>query len=103
MGTVPARSRAFAGWLCVVVLGLALSGCFATDPNRPDMTDTPLSTTPTVQDDASVQYYPSDEPLRLAIEHFHRGDFGIAAHYFRDAVEKAPRDAFRLDRPRRQL
>jgi len=36
---------------------------------------------------------PSDEPLRLAIEHFHRGNFGIAAHYFRDAVEKAPRDA----------
>ena len=93
MGTVPARSRAFAGWLCVVVLGLALGGCFATDPNHPDMTDTPISTTPTVQDDASVQYYPSDEPLRLAIEHFHRGDFGIAAHYFRDAVEKAPRDA----------
>jgi Flp pilus assembly protein TadD len=31
--------------------------------------------------------------LRLAIEHFHRGNFGIAAHYFRDAVEKAPRDA----------
>ena len=94
MGTVPARSRGFAGWLCVVVCGLALSGCFATDPNHPDPTDDlPLNTTPTVQGDASVQYYPSDEPLRLAAEHFHRGDFGIAAHYFRDAVEKAPRDA----------
>jgi Flp pilus assembly protein TadD len=40
-----------------------------------------------------VQYYPSDEPLRLAIEQFNRGNFGVAARYFRDAVEKAPKDA----------
>ncbi|HEY1982025.1 MAG TPA: tetratricopeptide repeat protein, partial [Xanthobacteraceae bacterium] len=50
-------------------------------------------TTATVQNDASVQYYPSDEPLRLAIEQFNRGNFGIAERYFRDAVEKAPKDA----------
>jgi Flp pilus assembly protein TadD len=50
-------------------------------------------TTPTVQGDADVKYYPSDEPLRLGIEHFNRGHFGIAERYFRDAVEKAPRDA----------
>jgi Flp pilus assembly protein TadD len=50
-------------------------------------------TTPTVQDNADVQYYPSDEPLRLGIEHFNRGHFGIAERYFRDAVEKAPKDA----------
>lgn len=94
MGTAPARFRAVAGRVCVVVCSLALSGCFASDPSHPDVTDdTPLTSTPTVQDDASVQYYPSDEPLRLAIEHFNRGEFGIAAHYFRDAVEKAPRDA----------
>lgn len=53
----------------------------------------PPLTTDTVQNDASVQYYPSDEPLRLGIEQFNRGAFGIAAHYFRDAVEKAPKDA----------
>jgi len=36
-------------------------------------------------------------PLRRAValsnRALHRGNFGIAAHYFRDAVEKAPRDA----------
>ena len=53
----------------------------------------PPITTPTIQQNADVQYYPSDEPLRLGIEHFNRGHFGIAEHYFRDAVEKAPKDA----------
>ncbi len=49
-------------------------------------------TTPTVQDPDSVKYYPSDEPLRLAIEHFNRGNYGIAEHYFQDSVERAPKD-----------
>jgi Flp pilus assembly protein TadD len=49
--------------------------------------------TPTVEQPADVQYYPSDEPLRLGLEHFNRGHYGIAEKYFRDAVEKAPRDA----------
>jgi Flp pilus assembly protein TadD len=31
--------------------------------------------------------------LRLALEHFNRGNFGTAERYFRDAVEKAPKDA----------
>ena len=38
------------------------------------------------------KYYPSDEPLKLGMEHFGRGDYGLAERYFRDAVEKAPRD-----------
>jgi Flp pilus assembly protein TadD len=45
-----------------------------------------------VQDAADVKYYRSDEPLRLGIEHFNRGNYGTAEHYFRDAVEKAPKD-----------
>jgi Flp pilus assembly protein TadD len=49
--------------------------------------------TPTVQDPADVRYFPSDEPLRLGMEHFNRGHYGIAERYFRDAVEKAPKDA----------
>jgi len=49
--------------------------------------------TPTIQQNADVQYYPSDEPLRLGMEYFNRGNFGLAERYFRDAVEKAPRDA----------
>src|SRR5882724_9901810 len=47
----------------------------------------------TVQDPAEVKYYPSDEPLKLGLEHFNRGSYGLAERYLRDAVEKAPRDA----------
>jgi tetratricopeptide (TPR) repeat protein len=49
--------------------------------------------TPTIRQNADAQYYPSDEPLRLGMEYFNRGNFGLAERYFRDAVEKAPRDA----------
>src|SRR5215472_5877389 len=49
-------------------------------------------TTGKVQDPDDVKYYRSDEPLRMGIEHFNRGNFGIAERYFRDAVEKAPKD-----------
>jgi Flp pilus assembly protein TadD len=56
-----------------------------------------LSETPpptlTVEDPGEVKYYPSDEPLRLGLEHFNRGHFGIAAKYLEDAVTKAPKDA----------
>ena len=88
--------------LCVIVAGalaLSLAGCesdsawlsmFKTLPIG--NTDTPPPT-PTVQEPAEVKYYPSDEPLKLALEHFNRGHYGIAEKYFRDAVEKAPRDA----------
>ena len=48
--------------------------------------------TKTVQDPDAVKYYPSDEPMRLGLEYFNRGNFGLAERYFRDAVEKAPRD-----------
>ena len=49
--------------------------------------------TPTIRQNADVQYYPSDEPLRLGMEYFNRGNVGLAERYFRAAVEKAPRDA----------
>jgi len=47
----------------------------------------------TVQEAGEVKYYPSDEPLKLALEHFDRGNYGLAERYFRDAVQKAPKDA----------
>jgi len=49
--------------------------------------------TPTVQEPGDVKYFPSDEPLKVGLEHFDRGNYGIAERYFRDAVERAPRDA----------
>ncbi len=75
--------------LCAVVFGLGLAGC---DTLGPAALVTP-PTTPTVEEPGDVKYYPSDEPLHLAIEHFNRGHYGLAERYFQDAVEKAPRDA----------
>ncbi|WP_456755538.1 MULTISPECIES: tetratricopeptide repeat protein [unclassified Bradyrhizobium] len=45
-----------------------------------------------VQEPTDVKYYPSDEPVRLGLEHYNRGNYGIAQRYFKDAVEKAPKD-----------
>ena len=74
------------------VLAVGLAGCEAgTWPSVPPTWLAPPS--PTIQGPADVKYYPSDEPLRLAMEHFNHGDYGLAQRYFRDAVEKAPRDA----------
>lgn len=66
---------------------VALTGCQTVSG------DPPVETTATVQEPLVSKYYPSDEPLRLGMEHFGRGDYGLAERYFRDAVEKAPRDA----------
>ena len=68
------------------LMALALAGCetLAIEP--------PVPTTVTVQEPLDPKYYPSDEPLKLGMEHFGRGDYGLAERYFRDAVEKAPRD-----------
>jgi Flp pilus assembly protein TadD len=54
--------------------------------------DVSPSTTATLRDPDDVKYYRSDEPLRMGIEHFNRGHYGIAERYFRDATEKAPKD-----------
>jgi len=79
---------------------VALMGCNAitctigpceTAAAIPIVADGP-STTATVEEPLDVKYYRSDEPLRLGIEHFNRGNFGIAERYFRDATEKAPKD-----------
>src|SRR5262249_22582545 len=76
--------------ICVFIFGALLAGC-QTD-QIPAVSET-IPATFTVQDPTDVQYYRSDEPLKLALEHFNRGSFGLAAQYFEDAVTKAPRDA----------
>lgn len=45
-----------------------------------------------MQEPTDVKYYPSDQPVRMGLEHFNRGDYGLAQQYFKDAVEKSPRD-----------
>jgi Flp pilus assembly protein TadD len=49
--------------------------------------------TPTVENAGDIKYYPSDHPVKLGLEFFKKGSYGIANRYFRDAVEKAPEDA----------
>ena len=77
--------------ICVFIFGALLAGC-QTDQIPAAVSET-IPATFTVQDPTDVQYYRSDEPLKLALEHFNRGSFGLAAQYFEDAVTKAPKDA----------
>src|SRR5450759_1410 len=81
---------------CVLVAGLlaiSVSGC-VTDGTWPSVPDPVAANTPSaIEEPADVKYYPSDEPLRLAIQHFNAGHYGVAERYFQDAVERAPRDA----------
>src|SRR5207248_11160775 len=105
MATVMARahSLAVAAFLALGVAGCqTFDGVFAPLESAAPAVEEPVAlplesaapaTTLTVQEPADVKYYRSDEPLRLGIEHFNRGNYGIAERYFRDAVEKAPRDA----------
>src|SRR6266568_1729810 len=100
MGTTDPSSRGRVynrgGPLKLIGLGaltLALAGCYTTaDPVAVVPADVGPATTAKLQDPDDVKYYRSDEPLRMGIEHFNRGNYGIAERYFRDATEKAPRD-----------
>jgi Tfp pilus assembly protein PilF len=86
------------GFVAAGLLVLSLTACQTASDTAPAPAVVGLSdasvpvTSPTVEDPGDVKYYPSDEPLHLAIEHFNRGHYGIAEHYFQDAVEKAPKD-----------
>ena len=51
------------------------------------------ATSSTAQEPLEAKYFPSDEAYRMGVEHFNRGQYGLAEKYFRDAVEKAPKDA----------
>jgi Flp pilus assembly protein TadD len=84
-----------------LALFLAVAGCNATTCSTANCEAVPVAvvpadvgpaTTAKLQDPDDVKYYRSDEPLRMGIEHFNRGQYGIAERYFRDATEKAPKD-----------
>ena len=82
------------GTLLVLLGACNVTGCATGDCGVaavPVVADAKPSTA-TVQDAEDVKYYRSDEPLRMGIEHFNRGHYGIAERYFRDATEKAPKD-----------
>src|SRR6476469_2803875 len=83
-------------WLVSALLATALSACETVQ--EPTVRDAavvapvaPAGGDP-VQEPTDVKYYPSDEPVRMGLEQFNRGNYGIAQRYFKDAVEKAPKD-----------
>ena len=82
------------GWwqtaFCAGMVAICLTGCVT--EGSPVAAPYDSGPTAAVEEPADVKYYPSDEPLRLGLEHFERGHYGIAEHYFRDAVEMTPRD-----------
>jgi Flp pilus assembly protein TadD len=85
-----------AALLSVVISGCALDGTFLpTAEPVPPAAPEPIAPaiTPTIQEPTDLKFLPSDESRKLGLEHFNRGDYGVAERYFTDAVEKAPRDA----------
>lgn len=70
-----------------IAVSLSMTGCL------PTLTPTPVPNPTVGQRPEDVKYYPSDEPVRLGIQRFYEGNYGLAQHYFQDAVEKAPKDA----------
>src|SRR3954447_4809364 len=83
-------------WLTCALLATALAACETTQ--EPSVRDAAVvaPVAPTgpdpVQEPTEVKYYPSDEPVRMGLEQFNRGNFGLSQRYFKDGVEKAPRD-----------
>jgi Tfp pilus assembly protein PilF len=90
------RASAFASSIAVsALLVLGLAGCQSFEglgPPKEASSASAPAPSKTVEEPADLKYFPSDEPLRVAIEHFNQGQYGLAQRYFRDAVERAPRD-----------
>jgi Tfp pilus assembly protein PilF len=81
-----AASRLWVGLVLAIVLALT-AGCSETG-----LTPSPVPNPVTGQNPGDVKYYPSDQPVRLGIQRFYEGNFGLAQRYFQDAVEKSSGD-----------
>jgi Tfp pilus assembly protein PilF len=71
----------------MVSLVLLTAGC-----DQTGLTPTPVPNPATGQNPSDVKYYPSDQPVRLGIQRFYEGNFGLSQQYFQDAIEKSPDD-----------
>jgi Flp pilus assembly protein TadD len=93
------RTNEFSRLALVAGVFISLTGCVTTDEAVPQGNAAELAPaafpqeTETMQQPETVKYYRSDEPLKMAYEHYNRGHFGIAERYFQDAVELTPKDA----------
>src|SRR3954452_7290576 len=83
-------------WLACALLTTALAACEtvqeATVRDAAVVAPVAPAGPDPVQEPTDVKYYPSDEPVRMGLEHFNRGNFGLSQRYFKDAVEKTPKD-----------
>jgi hypothetical protein len=70
----------------VVLTGVGLTAC------QPTLTPSPVPDPVTLQNPTDIKYYPSDEPVKMGIQRFYEGNFGLSQQYFQNAVEKTPRD-----------
>ena len=73
--------------LRVIALASLAAGC-----NQTGLTPSPVPNPVTGQNPGDVKYYPSDQPVRLGVQRFYEGNFGLSQLYFQDAVEKSPND-----------
>ena len=78
-------------WLACAWLALGLAACETVRDAAVVAPAETVSVDP-VLEPTDVKYYPSDEPVRMGLEQFNRGNFGLSQRYFKDAVEKAPKD-----------
>jgi Flp pilus assembly protein TadD len=78
-------------WVAMALLAAVLTGCktVADEPALPRAGDPEMSAT---AEPEGVKFLPSNEPLKTGLEHFKRGEYGLAERHFRDAVEKNSRD-----------
>jgi Flp pilus assembly protein TadD len=79
-------ARGWVQWGLAALLATVMAGCQQT------VTPTPVPNAVTGQNPSDVKYYPSDQPVRLGIQRFYEGNFGLAQRYFQDAVESTPKD-----------
>jgi tetratricopeptide (TPR) repeat protein len=72
-------------------MGVSLAACQYT---RDAAIFAPVEPAPAdpIQEPTDVKYFASDEPVRMGLEQFTRGNYGLAQRYFKDGVEKAPKD-----------
>lgn len=85
------RSSALA---VVIALSAGLNGCEQTlSLGGPNVAAVPANQTASLgESPRDVKYFPSDEPRKLGYQRFKEGNFGLAEHYFQDAVARAPKD-----------
>ena len=70
----------------ISVVGMLCAGCNTTAPFFE------TASAPAITDPASDQYVRTNEPALLGRKQFEAGYYGLSERYFREAVEKDPRD-----------